>query len=110
MNEVVSFAGFVVNSTIVAVDRELPAGSFSSPPISGILGLAHDANACKYELQNVEFALSRSFLVSFPSCGLDRQTCLTLVVGCVFVVCLLLLLMLLGSMLCLFRPSGFAVV
>lgn len=38
-------AGLAVNGTVIAISREIPDAAFSTPPLSGIVGFAHELNA-----------------------------------------------------------------
>jgi len=41
----VQLGPYAVNGTVVAITREIPAASFSTPPMQGIIGLAHELQA-----------------------------------------------------------------
>jgi len=46
VNDEVTFGGFTVNNTFVSIIREIPDESFTTAPVDGIIGLAHELNAC----------------------------------------------------------------
>ena len=45
VQDLVSWAGYSVKNTIVAITSQVPVGGLSIPPVNGILGLANENNA-----------------------------------------------------------------